>query len=211
MTDSMTTTDVETIEAPAAEVAAPAVEAPIEGVDILGSTEPAVEDAVVAAPEAYELTAPEGFDNLDAELVDLATPIFKELNLSNEDANKIVGLMPQVFARAEAAFTGKLESAMLQQKATWADEAMKDPEIGGDKWKDTLDKAARGMAAMGFGEGHPFRVSLSETGFGNNKDMISVFRKFGELAGESSFVAGSAAKGTEDTLSAMYPNNRRNK
>jgi hypothetical protein len=206
----MTEAVTDTIEAPATEAvaeAAPVAEAPV---DIIGGAapeaeggDPAVEAPVV--PEAYELTAPEGFEGLDAELVEAATPVFKELGLTNEQANKLLPLAPAIFAKAEAAFTARLTDAMLSQKSDWAKAAMADPQLGAD-WNGTLGLVAKGMDAAGFPEGHAFRTALAETGFGNHPDMIRLVRMVGELASEGAFVAGGAATAKIDPLKQLYPN-----
>jgi hypothetical protein len=47
-------------------------------------------EAAVGAPERYELAVPDGFEKLDEAMVAEAEPVLRELNLSNEAANKLV-------------------------------------------------------------------------------------------------------------------------
>ncbi|MDD1107598.1 peptidase, partial [Klebsiella pneumoniae] len=47
------------------------------------------------APEKYEFTAPEGAE-LDSKAVELFEPVARELGLSNDQAQKLAGLWPQL-------------------------------------------------------------------------------------------------------------------
>jgi hypothetical protein len=51
-------------------------------------------------PESYELVAPDGV-TLDAASVEAATPVFKELGLTNEQANKLVPIATQMAQRIQ--------------------------------------------------------------------------------------------------------------
>lgn len=146
------------------------------------------------APEAYDLKLEDG--ELDTELVAEAEPILRELNLSNDQANTLMPIAQKLVAKSQDATVKALTDAAAQQRADWLAIAKSDEEIGGPKWNDTLALSAKGMDYLGFAEGHPFRDALKETGFGNNRDMISVFRRVGELVGEDGFARGGASEAT---------------
>lgn len=157
--------------------------------------EGAVEGAKVeGAPEAYDLKL-EGVE-LDSELLGEAEPLLRELNLTNDQANMLMPLAKKLADKSQDATLKALTDAAAQQRADWLSIAKEDGEIGGAKWNETTALAAKGLDALGFTEGHPFRKALNETGFGNNRDMISVFRKVGELAGEDGFARGGAGEAT---------------
>lgn len=190
--------------------AAPAVEA-VE-TTALGSvvaeeateTEAVVEAPVVKAPEKYEL-ALEGMD-LDADTLADAEPIFRELDLSNDDAAKLLPVASKFAQKISDSVIDELMSTANAQRKSWLDEAKGDETIGGAKWEETLHIAAKGLDAVGYTEGHPFRQALEETGFGNNVHMIAMARKLGELLGEDSqFVKGDAALKVENVAAQMYP------
>lgn len=154
-----------------------------------GSVKP--EEPTAGAPEKYEL-ALEGV-TLDAEMVAEAEPILRELNLSNDDANKLLPMAAKLVDKTQASTMQMLADAGAQQKKDWLDAFVADPEIGGAKREETEHLAAKGLDALGFtqtGHGkdgkepHPFRRALTESGFGNHPDMIRAFRRLGELAGE---------------------------
>lgn len=197
-----------TIEQPEVTEVVEPVEAPPE--DILGA--PAVEEpeAPVGAPEAYELAPPEGWDAIDPTLLESAVPVLKELNLTNEQAQKVVALAPSIYDKGRSDVEAAMIAAAGEQKANWAKDAKADPEF--KDWNETIQLSAKGLDAMGFNEKHPFRALLSETGFGNHPDMVRVFRALGRMASEGTFVPGSDTKGGGgDVLAEMYPNNRRSK
>lgn len=162
-------------------------------------------------PEAYDLTAPEGM-TIDPALLEEATPIFKEIGLSNEAANKVLPLAQSLMTKSHDAAVQSMIDAGAQQRKAWLDEAKADPDIGGGKWDATLHSAAKALDALGYPEGSPFRAALTETGFGNHPEMIRAMAKVGAMVGEDGdFVRADAGTAVVDTLSEMYPNNRRGK
>ena len=158
-------------------------------------------------PEAYELEAPGGFA-IDPQALAAATPVFKELGLSNEQANK---LMP-VAAKFAAGLSDKLNAQILNQvradRKAWLDTAMADREIGGANWKQTLAKGAFALDNLGFPKGSPFRVLLDESGLGNHPEMIRAWAKVGRAIGEDGdFVRGTGGTSSRrDAAETLYPN-----
>lgn len=164
----------------------------------------AVEEVVSKAPEKYEFTL-EGVE-LDAEMLEAADPIFRELNLSNEEAGKFLPLAKQYADKIGETIINDLVAQGQAKRKAWLDEAKADPEVGGAKWDESLHLAAKGFDAIGFKDGHPFRQALEETGFGNNPHMIFLARKLGELVSEDgSFERGDAARKVENVAALMYP------
>lgn len=79
-----------------------------------------------AVPEKYEFTMPEGFV-VDEAAVEAVTPILKELNCTQETAQKLVDLhFAQIRAMQEAQ-----EKAKVETLAQWAKEIRADKDIGG--------------------------------------------------------------------------------
>lgn len=156
-------------------------------------------------PDAYDLAAPEGF-TIDAKDVEIATPVLKELGLSNDAANKLVPVMAQVIAnRVEA-----LQNAQLQQVSAWRkerfDEARNDPEVGGAKWEESLALSAKALDQFGAPKGSPFRNALDESGWGNHVEMVRMFAKIGRAIGEDSFTRADAGAPVRDAAATLYPN-----
>jgi len=205
MTDT-TTLETETPTEDAVETTA--LGSPVEDKPDTTSDAPAdkVEDApVVKAPEKYEL-ALEGVD-LDADTLSAAEPIFRELNLSNEEAAKLLPVAKGFADKIGETLINELVQQGQANRQSWLTEAKADPEIGGAKWDESLHLAAKGFDAIGFKDGHPFRQALEETGFGNNVHMIQLVRKLGELVSEDgSFERGDAALKVENVAAQLYPN-----
>lgn len=205
MTDT-TTLETETPTTDAVETTA--LGSPVEDKPDTPNDAPAdkVEDApVVKAPEKYEL-ALEGVD-LDADTLSAAEPIFRELNLSNEEAAKLLPVAKGFADKIGETLINELVQQGQANRQSWLTEAKADPEIGGAKWDESLHLAAKGFDAIGFKDGHPFRQALEETGFGNNVHMIQLVRKLGELVSEDgSFERGDAALKVENVAAQLYPN-----
>lgn len=157
-------------------------------------------------PEAYELAVPEGFEKLDEKAVEAATPVFKELGLSNEQANKLMPVAAQfakgIIEQRDQQFLGTI----LEQRANWLNDAKADKEIGGANWDGSIQAAGRALDRLGFPKGSPLRAALDESGFGNHPEMVRFFARAGKAIGEDTdFVRGDQAaavkpKTAEETL-----------
>lgn len=160
-------------------------------------------------PETYELTA-EGIE-LDAAAIEAATPVFKELNLSNEQASKLMPVADKFREQVAGATLQQLVDAGAVQKAGWLKETRDHPEIGGGNLEQTLHLAGKAFDHFGIAEGSDFRNLLTETGFGNHPDMVRIMRGVGEMLSEDGFPRSGAGETKSDPLTDMYPNNRRSK
>lgn len=165
-------------------------------------------------PEAYDLklvTMTKDEDGKDVEtavemdkaLVEKAAPVLKDLGLNNDQANKIVSLVPEVQARM-AEQQANDHAAM---KAQWARDAEADPEIGGKNWKETQTLAAKALDHFGAPQGSDFRKLLDDTGLGNHPVMISMFRKIGQAVREDDKIERDTTnpQGKKDRLETLYP------
>lgn len=176
---------------------APAVDSPeIKPVD----ERMAEPEAALPAPERYELKL-DGL-TLDPKLLAEAEPVFRELGLSNKQANALLPIAPKLMESAQEAVIQKLIDGGAKQRTEWLNAFVNDPDIGGAKRGESERLAAKGMAAMGFGKDHPFRAALNETGFGNHPDMIRMLRWIGEMSNQAKPGGGGDVPAWE----AMYPN-----
>lgn len=169
-------------------------------------------------PETYDLKVTtkdtEGAETeveIDKALLDEATPTFKELGLTNEQANKLAPLAVKV---QERLLTQQADN-FTALKTEWAKEAKADKDIGGAKWAETEALAARALDTFGApsakdkdgNETNPFRILLNDTGLGNHPDMIRMFRAIGEKLGEDQIKPSDALKaGKVDRTVILYPN-----
>src|SRR3990167_4498316 len=154
-----------------------------------------------AVPEKYdEFKAPEGVE-FDTKALEAAQPLFKELGLSQEKAQKAVdfyaGLVKANTEAAQAAWDGVVQS--------WKGEAENDKEIGGAAFKENLADAQLFVKELGTPE---LMVALDTTGVGNHKEFIRAFSKAGKLLREGKIrIAGVGASSAADKPlhDRMYP------
>jgi len=169
-------------------------------------TETAPEVAAPVVPEKYELSL-EGME-IDGELLGAAEPILKEAGLTNEQANALLPIVKQAMDKAISAQTSQMTDLMAAQRKDWLDAFKADPDIGGGNLDQTVHLAGKGLDALGYTDGHPFRQLLTESGLGNHPDMIRAFRRLGEVVGEDGDFVRSGAGGSSQTPleKRLYPN-----
>lgn len=127
-------------------------------------------------PEAYEFAMPEGME-LDQGLLDKATPTFKELGLTNEQASKLVGIYAEhVKAMTEGASEKAEEwyAQRRQQEIATANEAgitaiKADKEIGGDNFEPVKQRVVAAVGAIGTPE---LRATFDKLGLGNDPELV---------------------------------------
>ncbi|MGM8406559.1 peptidase [Enterobacter hormaechei subsp. steigerwaltii] len=148
------------------------------------------------APEKYEFKPAEG-QELDTAALEQFEPIARELNLTNEQAQKMVDLygtkiMPMV----------QQQQAEAWQKTTeqWAADVKADKEIGGDKLTANLSAAQRALDQFGTPE---LKEYLNATGLGNHPDLVKTFVKIGKAMSEDSMVDGSN-QGQRSAAEVLY-------
>lgn len=146
----------------------------------------------VAAPEKYEFKAAEG-QELDAEAVKAFEPIAKELNLSNEQAQKLVDvygskIMPKLVEQQAAQWQQQIEQ--------WADQVKADKDLGTDA---SIGAAQKAMDKFGSPE---LKQYLNETGLGNHPELVRIFANIGKAMSEDGLVTGNSggAKSAADVL-----------
>lgn len=183
------------VEIPALPVVEDAIVLPETKVDETKVEEPKVEakaeDEVVApaVPEVYELKAP-GDVALDAKMVEQATPVFKELGLTNEAAQKVVDfyagtVLPEV---AQTVQDATLKALGMSDMADWAKQLKADKELGGANFEKAATVAAQARDAVGTPE---LIKLLNDTRLGNHPEIFRLFHKIGTAIGEGSIFGKS--------------------
>ncbi len=148
--------------------------------------------------DAYaDFVMPEGMV-VNESLLNEAVPLFKELKLSQEQAQKLVDFQAKQQAQQLDTFN--------QQKETWATQAKTDKEYGGDKFDENVALARSAVSKFGTPE---LRQMLDDYGVGNHPEVIRFMVRVGQLTRED--VPGSKtatpAK-SADHVSLLYPNDR---
>lgn len=183
---------------------------------------PAATDAKPApttgAPEKYaDFAAPDGY-TLDAKLIETAAPIFKELGLTQDQAQKLVSLQAQQMIEAAKAPQAAYE-AMRQE---WRNKVSGDAEIkayategktGTDAVKVDIGRA---LATLPPDVANEFKAAMDVTGAGDHPAFVKAIWKLSQSVIEGKPVSGRgpSAHGQVDPsrpakptpAAAMYPN-----
>jgi hypothetical protein len=145
-------------------------------------------------PEKYEFKVPEGM-SLDQGFVDKITPVFKEMKLSQADAQKLADIYAQnLKAQSEA------QAASFKQylKESY-DETVK---ALGPKYKEELAHVAKIRDRFLSPE---TREMLDASGLSNNKALILDLIKLGKLISEDKLVNGKPdASGGKSRAETIY-------
>lgn len=163
-------------------------------------------DAAPVVPEKYELAGTDGAE-LDPVALEAAEPVFKELGLTNDQAQKLIPVAEQFAKSIGDRLNQQILTSVAAERKAWLEEAKADEEIGGAKWDDTLVTAAKGLDGLGFPKGSKFRALLDESGLGNHPEMIRAFAKVGRTISEDSDFprSGVATTGARTAADTLYP------
>jgi len=187
--------------ADATKPAQPVGNQPVDPAQAKGEAE-AKPEAKQGAPEKYEFKSPEG-QGFDPETMKVYGEVAKELNLSQESAQKILDRMAPTVAQRQVA-------AIQQVHAQWAEASRTDQEFGGDKLMDNLGVAKKALDSFGTPE---LRSLLNDSGLGNHPEIIRFMVRAGRAISEDRFVGGSApspgrgsVKDFNSAAAALYSN-----
>lgn len=182
---------------------------PAEGDKPAATTQPAV-------PDKYEFTVPEG-TTIDPAAIEAATPIFKELGLSQEAAQKLVNFQ---LAR-EAALLKSTTDTMTAMRTDWQGKLSADAELTAAKSQGKLGLEAvkldvsRMLNVLPADLRNDLRDALNLTGAGDHPAVVKSLWKLSSYITEGKHVTGNgpspdgqAKPGTPPPSIAarMYPN-----
>lgn len=149
--------------------------------------------------EDYELEIPHE-EGIDISMYrDATKALAKELGLSKEAAQKLIQRDVAMKAEGEKRIAALVE----EQKAKWADQTRADQEVGGQN----LDRALGDARAVLDRFGTPaFKKEISESGYGNNVELIRLLSRVGKVMREDGFVQAQApARDSRKIADLMYP------
>lgn len=162
------------------------------------SEKPKEEKKPEGAPETYEFKAAEGVE-LDTEALKDFEPVARELNLTNEQAQKLVDAYPKILAGVQQ----RQVEAWQKQTQDWAADVKADKEIGGDKLTASLSKAQQALETFGTPE---LKEYLNETGLGNHPELVKAFVKIGKAMSEDNMVSAGNT-GQRSAAEVLYGKN----
>lgn len=161
-------------------------------------------EAGKTVPEKYDVKAPEGMQ-IDTGLLDSVTPIFKELGITQEGAQKLVDAYAPYVKQASQAQHDAAMKSFDDQVESWGKETKS--MLGPDAAK-AMAPAARLINTFAGKEAAAFRQLLNDTGLGNHPVMVRFLINAGKSISQDSFVDGGNQV-TDDTPDAaksrMYP------
>lgn len=174
------------------------------------STEPKPAEG---APEAYaDFKAPENY-TLDPKMIAEAAPIFKELGLSQDQAQRLVDLQAKLSLAAAKAPQETYEKL----RSDWRTEANAHPDLKGKLGPGGEVSTVIGKAIDSFGPdlAKDFRAAMDLTGAGDNPAFIRAFYKLAQSVAEGTHVSGTnpsphsqaaPGAGKPSAAKSMYPN-----
>ncbi len=147
----------------------------------------------VGAPEKYEFKAPEEGQKLDKGALEVFEPIARELNLNNEQAQKLVDVYG---SKIMPAIQKQINDGWQKQTEQWVKTVKADEELGSN---ESIGAAQKALDTYGSDN---LKLYLTETGLGNHPEIIRAFAKIGKAMSEDGLVTGNSngSKSAADVL-----------
>lgn len=165
----------------------------------------APDEDVVARKEKWtkgelKLEAPKDSKLSQAD-VDEIVAIARERGLSQEQASELVANKHAAVARFEASVVEGLKA----ERARWVEQIKADPEMGGDKLKETQRITMLPIERFATPE---LRAALRETGFGDHplfvKFLLQIGRAMSEDDPDANKGGGGGGDGKKDAATVLY-------
>lgn len=145
-----------------------------------------------------DFTLPEGIE-LDTATLEKAVPIFKELGLNQEQAQKLVDFQASMVQEN----LDSQQDAFAELKSTWMTESENDKDFGGEAFNENVGIARLAMDKLG-SEG--LTQLMDDYGVGNHPEVIRFMWNVGKLIKEDvPGQQGNASTESKDRVSVMYP------
>lgn len=169
--------------------------------------------AVEGAPESYtDFKAPEGV-TLSKDMIAEATPIFKELNLTQDQAQRLIDFA----AKNQIGTAEANKTAYETMREGWRNDVLKDTTLatGNDLKPEVRQAIGRAVDALGAELGPQFRQVLDMTGVGDHPVMVKAMYEMSKFITEGRPASGkgpspggqTAPSAPQRSLaSAMFPN-----
>tara|TARA_X000001316_G_C922083_1_gene36885 strand:+ start:1113 stop:1859 length:747 start_codon:yes stop_codon:yes gene_type:complete len=151
---------------------------------------------VVPEDGVYEFELPEGVELSDDDKT-MWSEQFKELELTQAQASKLVALQAERVAQDQKDFT----DFIAKQQSDHLEAAKSDKDIGGDKWGESQRVANLGLKALG---GDALKNLILTSGNGNNPEIIRELMRVGEMVKDDKFESGSSHEAPVPTEKKWY-------
>lgn len=153
-------------------------------------------EAPAGAPEKYELAAPEGM-TLEPETTAQFETVARELNLTNDQANKLIPLAAELVKRNVA----QQQAAQVAQVQKWLDESKADTEFGGEKFDANVATVRNAVARFATPQ---LKELMDQTGLGNHPEVVRLFYRIGNAIADDKFVAAPPAAPKKSAASVLF-------
>lgn len=159
-------------------------------------------------PVQYNFKQEYGFSADDSTRL---TDVFKQAKLSQEQADILLNAYHGDLTNAGQILEQELQTAIVNQRNTWANQVKADNELGGQNFANTKLNIGRVMQQFGTPELKNF---LNQSGLGYNPDFVRFMNKVGTLIGnDTNFINSNGAIPTEQQrhekmLRDLYPNSK---
>ncbi|SFY21796.1 peptidase [Azotobacter vinelandii] len=162
------------------------------------------QQAAPSVPEQYSFAnLPEGYSVDDAALTEWS-PVFKELGLTQEQAEKLVALDAKRVLASQRAAEQAATDQRNQMVSGWEASLKADPNFGGANFDANVATASEALAAYGSPE---LSAMLKESGLGSHPEVVRFFHRVGKEIAEGKLHRTTTEVPAERPLAnRMYPN-----
>ena len=147
-------------------------------------------------PDKYNLTPPEG-SALDSTAIESASSLFKELGLTNAQAQKVVDFA----ASRDTELSSKSAKVYNDMRSEWRSQVESDPQIGGQQLDATKAEIGKAMATLPPKLQADFKDAMNLTGAGDHPAVVKAFYTLAKSINEGQHVSG----GTPSTEGQIRP------
>ena len=137
-------------------------------------------------PEKYDVKVPEGM-TLNSDLLEAVTPVFKDLGITQDAAQKLIDAYAPVIAKQAQAQHDAAMQNFDKQIESWGEETKK--MLGPDHMKQ-MAPASKLINAFAGAEAPALRQLLTDTGLGNHPLMVKFMIAAGKAISADKFVEG---------------------
>ena len=150
------------------------------------------------APEKYEFKLPDGAV-ADEKLIGDFSTVAKDLNLTQEQAQKVVDLYTANLKNQEKSF----QDAFAEQEKTWIAEVKQQPN-----YQENLSLAKKAVEYFSEGDNDAKNLVLG-TWLGNHPAMIRMMARIGKVISEDSFISAHGTSTKKDPAEILYPSGKK--
>lgn len=150
------------------------------------------DDGDSEVPEEYEFNnLPEGVE-LDQDMADAVTPVFKDLGLTQDQADKLVEAYVGAQTKAAEAQADMIGQTMKE----WVETAKTDKEIGHNNWDSSVQAA--NAVLREFGTPELVQDVMVGQGVGNHPEVIRLLARIGKAVSDDQFLTGEQTDTSAD-------------